>query len=110
MWINRDFLDNWDPNQSLEAVLLRGPRQIGKSSMLLKMTPVPRSKIFLDDPNEQSRAAQDPEFVTSQLSLLTLIDEIQRAPELLFSIKKILINSAGIGLKPISRRCRRHTV
>jgi uncharacterized protein len=88
MWIKRDFLNNWDVNQGLEALLLRGPRQIGKTSMLLKMNPNPRSKIFLDDPNEQDRASSDPEFVLSQLESPVLIDEIQRAPELLFSIKK----------------------
>jgi len=88
MWIKRDFLNNWDQNRSLEAILLRGPRQVGKTSMLLKMAAAPRSKIFLDDPNEQERVVQDPEFVLSQLGLPTLIDEIQRAPNLLFSIKK----------------------
>lgn len=88
MWIKRDFLTNWQVSSSLEAVLLRGPRQVGKSAMLLKMEPVLHSKIFLDDPNERGAAIKDPEFVLSQLKLPTLIDEIQRAPELLFSIKK----------------------
>jgi predicted AAA+ superfamily ATPase len=90
MWINRDFLSIWSPDRSLEAILVRGPRQIGKTSLLLKMTPVPRSKIFLDDPNEQARAIEDPEFVLSQIELPLLIDEIQRAPGLLFSIKKVI--------------------
>lgn len=90
MWIKRDFLNNWSPEQSLEAILVRGPRQIGKTSMLLKMAPKPNSKIFLDDPNEQAKAVEDPEFVLSQLELPVLIDEIQRASELLFSIKKII--------------------
>ncbi len=56
--------------------------------MLLKMEPLTKSKLFLDDPNERDRAILDPEFVLSQLKLPVLIDEIQRAPELLFSIKK----------------------
>jgi predicted AAA+ superfamily ATPase len=88
MWINRDFLNAWESSKSLEAVLLRGPRQIGKTSILLKMEPTPQSKFFLDDPNDRDRASSDPEFVLSQLKLPTLIDEIQRAPELLLSIKK----------------------
>ena len=88
MWIERDFLNNWSSEQALEAILLRGPRQIGKTSLLLKMEPLPKSKIFLDDPNERARAMSDPEFVLSQLQTPLLIDEIQRAPELLFSIKK----------------------
>lgn len=67
---------------------MRGPRQIGKTSILLKMEPTPSSKLFLDDPNERDRATRDPEFTLSQLTLPTLIDEIQRAPELFFSIKK----------------------
>lgn len=90
MWINRDFLSIWNPDRSLEAILVRGPRQIGKTSLLLKMTPLPRSKIFLDDPNEQARAIEDPEFVLSQIEQPLLIDEIQRAPGMLFSIKKVI--------------------
>lgn len=88
MWIQRDFLHKWGLEGSLEAILLRGPRQIGKTSMLLKMSPQPQSKLFLDDPNERARATSDPEFVLGQLKLPTLIDEIQRAPDLLFSIKR----------------------
>ncbi len=88
MWIKRDFLSIFDQKRALEAILIRGPRQIGKTAILLKMTPEPNSKLFLDDPNERDRATRDPEFVLSQLKLPLLIDEIQRAPELLFSIKK----------------------
>ena len=99
MWIKRDFLNNWSQNQSLEAILLRGPRQIGKTAMLLKMIPIPQSKIFLDDPNERDRAIQDSEFVLSQLKIPTLIDEIQRAPELLFSIKKSIDQQRRVRLE-----------
>lgn len=88
MWIKRDFLTIWNPEDCLEALLVRGPRQIGKTSILLKMIPPPLSKLFLDDPNEKDRATKDPEFVVSQLQLPALIDEIQRAPDLLYSIKK----------------------
>lgn len=88
MWIKRDFLNNWTPLHSLEAILLRGPRQVGKTAMLLKLEPEPNSKIFLDDPNEQERITRDPEFVLSQSKLPVLIDEIQRAPQILLSIKK----------------------
>jgi predicted AAA+ superfamily ATPase len=88
MWIKRDFLSHWRPGQSLEALLLRGPRQIGKTAMLLKMEPPLGSQIYLDDPNERQRVKEDPEFVLSQLRYPILIDEIQRAPEILYSIKK----------------------
>lgn len=88
MWIKRDFLNNFNLNQSLESILLRGPRQIGKTSILLKMLPSLTSKLFLDDPNIQEQASKDPEFILTNLELPILIDEIQRAPELLFSIKK----------------------
>jgi predicted AAA+ superfamily ATPase len=88
MWIKRDFLENWQVSQALEALLVVGPRQIGKTSLLLKMLPPPKTEIFLDDPNEQYRVQKDPEFVLSQAELPVLIDEIQRAPEILFSIKK----------------------
>ena len=99
MWIKRDFLDIWRPRTDLEAVLLRGPRQIGKTSVLLKMSPETKSQLFLDDPNQQTLANKDPEFVISQLKLPTLIDEVQRSPQILFSIKKAIDEQRRLRLK-----------
>jgi predicted AAA+ superfamily ATPase len=88
MWIKRDFLDNWTVSDALEAVLLLGPRQIGKTSVLLKMSPEPNTEIYLDDPTLQATTKKDPEFILANARLPVLIDEIQRAPEILLSIKK----------------------
>lgn len=88
MWIKRDFLSNFVPDKCLEAVLLRGARQIGKSTMLLKLAPPPKSELYLDDPTLQAQSQNDPEFVLAHSPLPILIDEVQRAPNLLFSIKK----------------------
>lgn len=90
MWIKRDFLDKFDSNVTLEALLIRGPRQIGKTSLLLRMSPAPNSTLVLDDPGELARAREDAAFVISQLRLPALIDEIQRAPELLPPIKQAI--------------------
>jgi predicted AAA+ superfamily ATPase len=90
MWINRDFLSNFQVSECLEVILLRGPRQVGKTSMLLKLGPAANSKVFLDDPGQRDRARNDPEFFVSQLKTPVLIDEVQRSPELLLPIKSFV--------------------
>lgn len=67
--------------------MVTGPRQIGKTALLLKTPPPPKTKIFLDDPAELQNMTRNPEFVFSQAELPMLIDEIQRAPQALVSIK-----------------------
>ena len=70
------------------VVLVTGPRQVGKTTMLQKlMENTERSYVSLDDLNERSIAKNDPELFLQLHKPPILIDEVQYAPELFTYIK-----------------------
>jgi len=68
------------------AVLITGPRQAGKST-LLQHTLKNYHYVTLDDPMIRAMANNDPELFLSTHDTPLIIDEIQYAPELLSYIK-----------------------
>lgn len=87
MWIKRHIScvlqANHDPIQ-----ILRGPRQCGKTSLLLQMDPSFR-ELSLDDPGLRELAQNDPElFLRQHDSQKLFIDEAQYAPNLFPSLKR----------------------
>lgn len=74
--------------QEYPVVLVTGPRQVGKTTMLQKlMEGTARSYVTLDDLNERSLAKSDPELFLQLHKPPVLIDEVQYAPELFTYIK-----------------------
>ncbi len=70
------------------VVLVTGPRQVGKTTMLQKMMEgTNRGYVSLDDLNERSIAKTDPELFLQLHKPPVLIDEVQYAPELFTYIK-----------------------
>ncbi|MEI3194359.1 MAG: ATP-binding protein [Lachnospiraceae bacterium] len=70
------------------VVLVTGPRQVGKTTMLQKlMEGTERRYVTLDDLNERSLAKTDPEMFLQLHKPPVLIDEVQYAPELFTYIK-----------------------
>ena len=70
------------------VVLVTGPRQVGKTTMLQKlMEGTDRGYVSLDDLNERSIAKNDPELFLQLHKPPMLIDEVQYAPELFTYIK-----------------------
>ena len=70
------------------VVLVTGPRQVGKTTMLLKlMDGTNRGYVTLDDWNERNIAKTDPELFLQLHKPPILIDEVQYAPELFTYIK-----------------------
>lgn len=74
------------------AVALLGPRQSGKSTLarVLAAGRLPADYLTLDDDTIRSLASGDPQGFVAGLGPRTVIDEIQRAPELLLAIKSRL--------------------
>lgn len=71
------------------VVLVTGPRQVGKTTMLQKlMEGTDRGYVTLDDLNDRSLAKNDPELFLQLHKTPVLIDEVQYAPELFTYIKK----------------------
>lgn len=70
------------------VVLVTGPRQVGKTTMLQKlMEGTDRGYVSLDDLNERSIAKNDPELFLQLHKPPILIAEVQYAPELFMYIK-----------------------
>ncbi len=87
MWIERDISNIISANQDLIQVV-RGPRQCGKSSLILKLDPNFR-ELSLDDPSLRELAQNDPELFLKQFKDEKLfIDEAQYAPNLFPSLKR----------------------
>ena len=74
--------------QEYPVVLVTGPRQVGKTTMLQKlMDGTGRGYVSLDDLTERDLAKRDPELFLQLHRPPVLIDEVQYAPELFPYIK-----------------------
>ena len=69
------------------VVLISEPRQAGKTNLVRHMAGATVRCVTLDDASSLPSARRDLERFVKGLSS-AVIDEIQRAPELLFAIKK----------------------
>ncbi len=88
MYINRTLelylkqVDNQFP-----VLLVTGPRQVGKTTLLQHLSKEARTYVTLDDPNLAQLANEDPALFLQRFTSPILIDEIQYAPALLPYIK-----------------------
>ena len=69
------------------VILITGPRQAGKTTMLKKLSDEKRQYVTLDDPLLRELAVTDPVLFLQRFEPPVIIDEIQYAPELLPHIK-----------------------
>lgn len=80
------------------CLLLTGPRQVGKTTMLEHlMEGTDRLKITLDDVENRRLAKREPELFLEMHPAPILIDEVQYAPELFPYIKIKIDNGANPG-------------
>lgn len=69
------------------ALVVTGPRQSGKSTLLKELFSKDYAYISFDDPVTRERAISDPEFFLDSLEEKVIIDEIQYVPQLLSYVK-----------------------
>jgi len=69
------------------VVLLAGPRQAGKTTLARSMAEPGRTYLTLDDATTLSSARSDPTGLVRELDS-AIIDEVQRAPDLILAIKE----------------------
>lgn len=77
-------------SKEFPALLLTGPRQVGKTTMLQKLAKdenIGREYVTLDDLTERQMAKTDPEMFLQIHKPPVFIDEVQYAPELFTYIK-----------------------
>lgn len=80
-----------ETSETFPVVLLTGPRQVGKSTLLESLAEPTRKKVSLDNPTIRALAKNDPELFLQRYAPPVLIDEVQYAPEL-FPYIKILVD------------------
>ena len=73
--------------ESFPVILICGPRQVGKTTVLEKISGSQVNYVSLDDPLERKNAKEDPDLFLENHKIPLIIDEIQYATELLPYIK-----------------------
>ena len=98
MYIKRAVEDTVRKTAATFPVLLvTGPRQVGKSTLLERLAEPERRIVTLDDPDVRHLAGNDPALFMQRFTPPVLIDEIQYAPELLPYIKMAVDRSGRSG-------------
>lgn len=97
-YIKRDLEDKIiSLSKEYSCLLLTGPRQVGKTTVLRRLMTAERSYVTLDDLEERRMAKNDPALFLQVHDLPVLIDEVQYAPELFSYIKIAIDNGAAPG-------------
>lgn len=84
-------------SERFPVVLVTGPRQVGKTTMLMKIAEEGRGYVTLDDPNARSLAINDPGLFLQRYEPPIIIDEIQYAPNLMQYIKLYVDENKKMG-------------
>lgn len=81
---------------AMPAVVVTGARQTGKSTLARELAPGPRRYLTLDDLDVLDAATRDPELLVGGSDPVTL-DEVQREPALLLSVKRAIDSDRTAG-------------
>jgi predicted AAA+ superfamily ATPase len=84
-------------SKTFPVLLVTGPRQVGKTTLLKRLADESRNYVSLDDPDIRSMARTDPALFMQRYTPPVLIDEIQYAPQILPYIKMSVDTSGKRG-------------
>jgi uncharacterized protein len=86
MWIERDFGSSTVVSTALPIKVLKGPRQVGKTSFLERLGS--HSVVYLDDAAVRIRAQENPRFFLDNSPKRVVLDEAALAPALFPELKR----------------------
>ena len=97
-YIKRDMEDKIIAlSKEYACILMTGPRQVGKTTVLRQLMDDKREYVTLDDLEERGLAKRDPAMFLQLHSTPIMIDEVQYAPELFSYIKMEIDKGAAPG-------------
>lgn len=82
-------------SKEYSCILITGPRQVGKTTVLRQLMDRNREYVTLDDLEERGLAKRDPAMFLQMHTTPVMIDEVQYAPEL-FSYIKMEIDKGAV--------------
>lgn len=74
-------------SETFPVLIVTGPRQVGKTTLLTRLAEKNRKIVSLDNPTIRAFAKSEPELFLQRYAPPVLIDEVQYAPELFDYIK-----------------------
>jgi len=86
MWYQRDFSNFIDKIEALPIKILKGPRQVGKTSLLQRRSDY--HTVYLDDASVRTRAEENPRLLLDNLPDKLILDECPLAPALFPELKR----------------------
>lgn len=86
MWIYRDFSPKIQSKEAQPVKVLKGPRQVGKTTLLEQLKT--HKAIYFDDLATQRSARENPRLFLDQFSGPLLLDEATIVPEIFFELKR----------------------
>ncbi len=84
---------------SFPSIVVYGPRQVGKSTTVDHLFGTKYRRVTLDDVDDRSLAKNQPKLFLETYGWPLIIDEIQKVPELLDEIKKVIDEQRMVWLK-----------
>lgn len=84
-------------NKAFKVLVVTGPRQVGKTTLLDHLMPEGMNKVSLDDETLREEARTNPKFFLETYKPPLFIDEVQYAPQLFSYIKMIVDESPEKG-------------
>jgi len=84
-------------SKTFPVLMVTGPRQVGKTTLLKQLADESRKYVTLDDPDARNMAINDPALFMQRYTPPVLIDEIQYAPQILPYIKMSVDSSGEMG-------------
>ncbi len=86
MWFKRDFDPKLSASGALPLKILKGPRQVGKTSLLEMMGT--HKVIYFDDASTRHAAQSNPRFFLDQMGNRLILDEAPLVPEIFSELKR----------------------